>query len=191
MIEPSLSSNNNTDTLTKPATKDDYPRDHDVPPNPPTPQDFLEHIPIGHPDSMMSKESVRRAIELFHTLPNDVIVATFPKTGTTLVCWICHLLRTGAYDDASASAPPPSSGEGRTFPSIKGFETLYEIVPWPMLSWDIGIDPNVHGSEFTPRVFKSHLRMASIYSGCKYVVTVSDKGKTVLSFYNKTTKNCS
>lgn len=139
-----------------------------VPPEPPgpTPRDLLEYIPIGHPDSMMSNESVRKAVEEFCTKPSDVIVATFPKTGTTLVTWICHLLRTGASEKSSLS----------------GFETLYEVVPWPMLSWDIGYDPNE--SDFEPRVYKSHLRMASIYPGCKYVVTIRDPAKTALSFYN-------
>lgn len=119
---------------------------------------------------MMSRESVRRAVEEFRTRPTDVIVATFPKTGTTLVTWICHLLRTDAlpFEDERAI----------------DFETLYEVVPWPTLSWDIGYDPNVQGSEFYPRVFKSHLRMASVYPGCKYVVTIRDPAKTGLSFYN-------
>lgn len=58
-------------------------------------------------------------------------------------------------------------------------------VPWPLLSWDIGMDPNDNaGNQFHPRVFKSHLRMASVYRGCKYIVTVRDPGKTALSFYN-------
>lgn len=125
----------------------------------------LPFIPIGHPDTMMSKESVRRAVEEFRVRPSDIIVSTFPKTGTTLVTWICHLLRTNGSD-------------------LHDFETLYEVVPWPLLSWDIGYDPNVQGSEFTPRVFKSHLRMASIYRGCKYIVTIRDPLKTALSFYN-------
>ena len=132
-----------------------------------TPVDLLPHIPIGHPDSMMSKESVRRAVEDFATCPTDIIVATFPKTGTTLVTWICHLLRTNAQHDTSTE-----------------FDTMYEVAPWPTLSWDIGYDPNTAGNQFTPRVFKSHLRMASIYPGCKYVVTIRDPAKTVLSFYN-------
>ena len=124
-------------------------------------------VPIGHPDSMMSKESVRRAIEDFHVQPSDVIVATFPKTGTTLVTWICHLLRTSAPSNVWDT-----------------FDTLYEVVPWPTLSWDIGYDPNVNGSQFVPRVFKSHLKMSSIYRGCKYVVTIRDPASTTLSFYN-------
>ena len=132
----------------------------------PFPPDF-PHIPIGHPDTMMSTESVRRAVEEFRVRPTDIIVATFPKTGTTLVTWVCHLLRTGG-----------------TKSDLSGLETLYEVVPWPLLSWDIGYDPNIDGSQFFPRVFKSHLRMASVYRGCKYIVTIRDPAKTVLSFYN-------
>ena len=88
---------------------------------PSLPVDF-PFIPIGHPDTMMSAESVRKAVEEFQVRPNDIIVATFSKTGTTLVTWICHLLRT-------------RGGENFDFTSI---ETLYEVVPWPLLSWDIG-----------------------------------------------------
>ena len=144
--------------------------------HPPTPRDLLPHIPIGHPDAMMSAESVRRASEEFVTRRDDVIVATFPKTGTTLVTWICHLLRTGAREETAG---------------MDDVETFYELCPWPMLSWDIGVDPNsaqeggrVVGTGGSPRIFKSHLRMASVYPGCRYVVTVRDPGRTALSFYN-------
>lgn len=69
----------------------------------------LPHIPIGHPDTMMSTESVRRAVQEFRVRPTDIIVATFAKTGTTLVCWLCHLLRTSGKVDFDA------------------METLYEV----------------------------------------------------------------
>ena len=117
---------------------------------------------------MMSRESVRRAVETFGPRPTDVIVATFPKTGTTLVSWVCHLLRTDA----------------RCGERLARHVTLYEAVPWPLPSWDFGMDPNVQGSEYAPRVFKSHLRMASVYPGCRYVVTVRDPARTAASFYH-------
>jgi len=126
----------------------------------------LPVIPIGHPDTMMSVESVRRAAKEFRVRPTDIVVATFPKTGTTLVTWICHLLRTGGGGD------------------LDGFDTMYEVVPWPLLSWDIGYDPNVQGSQYFPRVFKSHLRLASVYRGCRYIVTVRRPECAALSFYN-------
>jgi len=142
--------------------EDDASNPVEVAPLPPE----LPHIPIGHPDTMMSKESVRKAVEEFRVRPTDIIVATFAKTGTTLVTWICHLLRTGADID------------------FDSMETLYEVVPWPLLSWDIGYDPNAQGNHFVPRIFKSHLRMASIYRGCRYIVTVRDPAKVTISFYN-------
>mgnify|MGYP000281515627 CR=1 FL=1 len=134
----------------------------------PLPADF-PFVEIGHPDTMMSKESVRRAVEEFHVRPTDIVVATFAKTGTTLVTWICHLLRS----KASTSV-------------LEEMETLYEAVPWPLLSWDIGYDPNHNQIAYgaPPRLFKSHLRMASIYRGCRYIVTIRDPAKTALSFYN-------
>ena len=141
------------------------------------PHHVLPPIPIGHPDKMMSVESVRRAVEEFQTKPTDVIVATFAKTGTTLVTWLCHLIRlyhaNGALLDLEQH--------------LASLETLYQVVPWPLLSWDIGYDPNtVDGSQYQPRIFKSHLRMASIYRGpgVKYIVTIRNPAKTALSFYN-------
>jgi Sulfotransferase domain len=140
----------------------------------------LPLIPIGHPDIMMSKESVRRAVEEFKVKPTDILVATYPKTGTTLVTWLCHLIRVMAANNNNKN-------QGNNFDfehHFQSLETLYQVVPWPLLSWDIGYDPNVDGNDYSPRVFKSHLRMASIYRGCKYIVTVRDPAKTVLSFYN-------
>ena len=134
----------------------------------------LPFIPIGHPDTMMSPESVRRAVEEFRVHPTDIIIATFSKTGTTLVTWLCHLIRLVVANGADFDF------EGH----FRSLETLYQVVPWPLLSWDIGFDPNVDGNQFKPRVFKSHLRMASIYRGCKYIVMVRDPAKTTLSFYN-------
>lgn len=149
------------------ATKNEVP----VPPSS-FPADF-PFIPIGHPDTMMSKQSVRRAVEEFKVLPTDIIVATSSKTGTTLVTWLCHLLRVIAKEGADYD-----------FEShFQSLDTLYQVVPWPLLSWDIGYDPN-SPSQFEPRVFKSHLRMASVYRGGKYIVTIRDPAKTALSFYN-------
>lgn len=169
-------------------------------------EDVLKSIPIGHPDSMMSKESVRRAIEEFSVNSQDIIVATFPKTGTTVITWICHLLRTiPTLLLEQKKQDGKNNGDYINDEEIKlkvmnSFDTMYEVCPWPTLSWDIGYDPNVQGLQpkylFNSstddndtkqpiiRVFKSHLRMASIYKGCKYIVTVRDPAKTALSFYN-------
>jgi len=146
-------------------------REKEEPPARPPPLP-LPYIPIGHPDTMMSKESVRRAVENFQTRPSDIIVATFAKTGTTLVTWMAHLLRTFAGGDLNTE-------------KALDFEFLYDVVPWPLLSWDIGMDPNTATpSHLRPRIFKSHLRLASVYRGCKYVVTIRDPANVGVSFYN-------
>ncbi|OEU14231.1 P-loop containing nucleoside triphosphate hydrolase protein [Fragilariopsis cylindrus CCMP1102] len=153
------------------------------------PEDLLVSIPIGHPDSMMSKESVRRAVEDFITTPTDIIVSTFPKTGTTLITWICHLLRTLSQHYNNNKEKNNNEIELLKLKIMNSFDTIYELCPWPTLCWDIGDDPNntipqYQGLPLSPRVYKSHLRMASIYPGCKYIVTVRDPSKTTLSFYN-------
>jgi hypothetical protein len=145
-----------------------FANDEDPAMDPPTPLcELLPFLSIGHPDTMMSAESVRRAAQDFLVRPTDIIVATFPKTGTTLITWICHLLRTNC-DDLQ-------------------FETIYDVVPWPLLAWDVGQDLNdnsTRANQYSPRVFKSHLRMASVYRGCKYIVVVRDPTQTAISFYN-------
>jgi hypothetical protein len=110
-------------------------------------------IPIGHPDTMMSKESVRRAVEDFCVRPTDILVATFPKTGTTLVIWICHLLRTWCQIDWTAM----EDGD---------MQTLYDYVPWPTLSWDIGIDPNTApgNEQYSPSKISARMLRTSLAS---------------------------
>lgn len=129
----------------------------------------LGFVPIGHPDSMMSVESVRRAVEEFRVRPTDVVVSTFPKTGTTVLLWLCHLIRTNGVPEHERLS----------------FDYLYDVCPWPLPSWDMGYDPNeTRNNDFFPRVFKSHLRMASVYRGCRYVVAIRDPARVALSFYN-------
>mmetsp|Transcript_47261 Transcript_47261/g.71501 ORF Transcript_47261/g.71501 Transcript_47261/m.71501 type:complete len:323 (-) Transcript_47261:165-1133(-) len=141
----------------------DHQNEKAIADNPSPLPEALGYIPVGHPLMTISVESVRRAVEEFRVRPTDIICATFPKTGTTLVTWLCHQIRTGGDVD---------------------FDSIYDVVPWPLCSWDFGYDPNIVGSELVPRVFKSHLRLASVYRGCKYVVTIRDPLATTRSFYN-------
>lgn len=154
------------------------------------PHHVLPPIPIGHPDTMMSPESVRRAVEDFRTRPTDVVVATFAKTGTTLVTWLCHLIRLYHGHNTTTSSTTTDPQPHFDLPAhLASLETFYQVVPWPLLSWDIGYDPNREEGPLPhpkPRVFKSHLRLASIYRGpgVKYIVTIRNPAATALSFYN-------
>jgi len=128
----------------------------------PLPED-LERVELTLGMSFGSEEGARRAINDFKVRPTDVIIDTFGKTGTTLLQWICHQLRTGGHVD---------------------FDDLYQVSPWIIMAYDMGLDPNVAGAEYTPRVFKSHLRLSMVYPGCKYIVSVRKPSTTIISGYN-------
>uniref|UniRef100_A0A7S2RMJ4 Sulfotransferase domain-containing protein n=1 Tax=Mucochytrium quahogii TaxID=96639 RepID=A0A7S2RMJ4_9STRA len=107
-----------------------------------------------------SDESKKRGFA-FVPRPTDVIIATAPKTGTTLLQWVCHTLRSNCDVD---------------------FEDLYQVSPWISCAWDMGL--SLEESRFFPRLYKSHLRLKFINRGCKYIVTIRDPAKTAISFYN-------
>mmetsp|Transcript_12664 Transcript_12664/g.23503 ORF Transcript_12664/g.23503 Transcript_12664/m.23503 type:complete len:330 (+) Transcript_12664:44-1033(+) len=123
----------------------------------------LEYIELNcEVDPGMSEETVKKALE-FKAQPTDIMISTFPKTGTTLLQWMCHQIRTGGHTD---------------------FEDIYQVSPWIMLGHELDMDPDEYGSRFSPRIFKSHARLASEFRGCKYLVPIRDPTKVTISFYN-------
>lgn len=98
----------------------------------------------------------------FRPAPSDVIVSTFPKSGTTWVQQIMHCLRTGG--DMS-------------------FEEISYAVPWLEVAHDVGIDLNAPQSA-TPRMFKSHLAADEIPFGARYVIVVRHAADVLKSYYN-------
>ena len=75
---------------------------------------------------------------------------------------ICHQLRTGgdlAFDD------------------------IYEVAPWPPLSWDLGIDCDAD-QVAAPRLFKTHQRLSAQPRGGRYLCTVRDPATTILSWWH-------
>jgi hypothetical protein len=119
--------------------------------------------PSNAVDGSISQASIEHCLAEHDARPSDVIVSTFPKTGTTVLMWLCHLLRSDC-DTA--------------------FEDLYQVAPWLICAWDLGQDLSVDGCQWSPRLYKSHLRLASEIRGCKYLVTIRDPLKTTQSFYN-------
>ncbi|GBG32754.1 Sulfotransferase 1C3 [Hondaea fermentalgiana] len=127
-------------------------------------------LPIARIDppfmaATMSPESCERA-RCFVPRPSDIIIATAPKSGTTMLQWICHLLRTDG---------------GRTSGALE-YADIYQPSPWIELSYDMGLDP--YEAPHFPRNYKSHVRLGSVQPGCKYIVTVRDPARIVISYYN-------
>jgi len=112
-------------------------------------------------ETMSSAESLRRSMEFKHK-PSDIFVLTVPKTGTTWLMQMCHLIRGGEMD----------------------FEDIYQVTPWPQVSWDLDISLSDQRG-LTPRVFKTHqpLRCYAKTSG-KYIVTVRQPESVCKSFWS-------
>jgi hypothetical protein len=116
-----------------------------------------------HPHSDFSDESVARAVA-FEPRTSDVFILTAPKTGTTWLQQICHQIRMRGGDDSM------------------DYADIYQVAPWQQMAWDLDIDVNAE-QPANPRIFKTHQRLKSINRGGKYIVTVRDPTKTIISWF--------
>jgi len=94
--------------------------------------------------------------------PSDVVIATFPKCGTTWVQQIVHGLRTRGSMD---------------------FEEISLVVPWIERSALLGIDINAL-QVAEPRAFKTHLPWDLVPKGGRYLYVMRDPTDALLSFYH-------
>ncbi len=114
----------------------------------------------------VSKESTDYA-ENFKPRSNDVIVATYSKTGTTLVQQMCQQIRTPeSFDDEKAMA----------------FEEITQVQPWIDFAHDIKLNLD-EDQVFEPRIFKSHQPLESINRGAKYIATIRNPKDVARSYY--------
>ena len=137
-----------------------------------------------------SDEAFKKALE-FKPRPSDCFVITPPKTGTTLLQFACHLLRSAAITTFSNDEEQDLENWSK---KACNFEDLYQVSPWAMMAWDIGVDitdknyeqncPDDSNQIYSVRVFKSHQRLAAINPGAKYIVTVRDPKSLLVSRYN-------
>mgnify|MGYP006148005309 CR=1 FL=1 len=129
-----------------------------------------------------SVESYRAACA-FTPRATDVIIATAPKTGTTLLQWACHLVRVGLAVGAEALIDRRAGFE---------FDGIYQVAVWLQMAHDLGIDvaaptyeqrtANV-AARLYPRLFKSHQRLAATDPRCKRIVMLRDPGAVTRSWW--------
>lgn len=118
-----------------------------------------------HKMPLVSEKGWEQYKNRFQPDPNDIIICTAGKTGTTWLQAICHFLRGGSAD----------------------FDDIGQVAPWHILAYDLDYDiMDQHG--LRPRVFKSHQLIAAEKRGCKYITTIRDPVRKVMSdvsFFNE------
>lgn len=107
-----------------------------------------------------TKEGYARGLA-FTPRPSDVLIATYPKCGTTWMQQIVHGLRTRG--DMS-------------------FREITEAVPWLEAAADMGIDPQAEQAA-APRCYKTHLNWAQIPKGARYIHVSRDPTDALVSYH--------
>ena len=124
------------------------------PSRPRTVAELRMRLPLLH-----SSESVALARN-FRARASDVFVVTYPKSGTTWLQQIVHVLRGGTME----------------------FSEIGEVVPWLETCLDLGIDPEGEQcGEF--RAFKSHCTASEAPAGARYVVALREPVAVLRSFH--------
>jgi hypothetical protein len=111
-------------------------------------------------------ECLQVETNIFHK-SGDAYIITFPKTGTTLVQFICHLLRCGADHQSIL------------------FDDIHQVVPHTSSSWFINQELNVDQPGLC-RLFKTHRmieQIAGISDVTKFIATIRDPTDTLISVY--------
>ncbi len=98
----------------------------------------------------------------FKPRANDILIATFPKAGTTWMQQICHGLRTGG--DMS-------------------FDEITHVVPWIEMAHTLSLDLNAEQMA-EPRCFKSHDTWQDIAKGARYICVIRNPFDSAVSMYN-------
>ncbi|MAP10935.1 MAG: sulfotransferase [Gammaproteobacteria bacterium] len=111
-------------------------------------------------NKMFSEES-RQAGHAFPATATDVIIATYPKCGTTMMQQIVHGLRTAGDMD---------------------FDEITQVVPWLETAQDTGIDLRAP-QKALPRAFKSHQTWDEVPKGARYIYVLRDPKDVAVSFF--------
>jgi hypothetical protein len=104
-----------------------------------------------------------RASRAFRARPDDLFISSYPRSGTTWMQAIVHLVRGG---DAS-------------------FEHIADVVPWyerPLAHGRVSVDQLARRA--SPRSFKSHLPYAWLPKGALYLYIYRDGRDVAVSYYH-------
>ena len=123
-----------------------------------------------HPHTSFSHAGVARAVA-FVPRPSDVFLVTAPKTGTTLLQFLCHCLRVKERDPEAACL---------------AFDDIYQVAPWAQMAWDLGqsLDDGAQDALGGVRLFKTHQRISAINRGARYIAVIRRPAATAISWYN-------
>lgn len=125
----------------------------------------------GRATSMEELVAVRKKIDITGSAaegmklvlrPSDVVIAPYPKSGTTWLQQIVHTLRTRGDMD---------------------FDDISRVIPWIETSAAVGIDLSAE-QKAEPRAFKSHLDAHAIPRGGRYIIAIREPGDALVSMYN-------
>lgn len=103
-----------------------------------------------------------RGRALWQPRPSDVFVATYPRSGTTWMQYLLHLLVRPAVE----------------------FQHINEVCPWLERSLAIGsVTPEALAGLPSPRIFKTHLLRQWLPREGRFVVLVRDPADVAVSYY--------
>lgn len=124
---------------------------------------LLEAVGEGVADATRVTRFVRGLLEL-EARPDDVFIVTYPRSGTTWMQFLLHLLKTGGRDD---------------------FEHISDVAPWFERSLALGTRTAADFDAMpSPRLFKSHLHPSWIPRGARSVYIVRDVEDVAVSYYH-------
>ena len=116
--------------------------------------------------------------------PTDVVVVSFPKTGTTWTQTCCEMLRQVAADDVMKKSNNNFEKEDDGDDSVfYNFDDIGQRQPWLDFAYDCG--QNLQDEQIAfPRLFKSHQLLSAVNAGAKYLMIVRDPAATLLSWFD-------
>lgn len=97
----------------------------------------------------------------FKPRPDDIVISTYAKAGTTWMQQIVHQLRTGGDMD---------------------FSEITAVVPWIETAFDMGLDLEAE-QKAPPRAFKSHLAWTDVPKGCRYIYVIREPKDIAVSLF--------